>query len=164
MICSLIKWLISGAMDSSRPLPPFAGRHIERCKSCRDFLADSRMLDQCLERDAVLLESRPCYAAERVPATYSFRLAALTACVLFVSGYLAFHPLNTTTGDDYVRAGSIPFKPHVSELIGMGDTFTQTLTDKAEAGLNGEIQSIAKDAKSAATFLSEALAFDVPMF
>jgi len=159
-----MKWLISGVLDSSRRLPLLVERHVHRCKSCREFLTDSKLIGECLERDAALLESSLCYVVKPVPTSYSFRLAVLTVSVLLISGYLAFYPVITPRDDGSVLSSVVNSKPDVSGLIGMGDTFARALTDKADAGLNGEIDNIVHDAKSAATFLSEALAFDVAMF
>ncbi len=46
MICSLSKWLISGAADSHKAIPGFLRPHINRCAECRDFIHLSQTLEK----------------------------------------------------------------------------------------------------------------------
>ena len=52
MYCSLLKLIISNAMDSDRPIPRFAARHLARCDSCREFAEMAGVLEEKLVEDA----------------------------------------------------------------------------------------------------------------
>ncbi|MCJ7580383.1 MAG: hypothetical protein MUP98_07595 [Candidatus Aminicenantes bacterium] len=52
MICSISKWLISGAVDSHREVPGFLRPHINRCVSCRDFIHLTQTLEKRAAEDA----------------------------------------------------------------------------------------------------------------
>jgi hypothetical protein len=52
MICSLSKWLISGAFDRRRAIPGFLTTHIHRCPVCRDFIQFSETLENRAGIDA----------------------------------------------------------------------------------------------------------------
>lgn len=67
MICSISKWLISGAFDSHREVPGFLRPHINRCVSCRDFFHLSRTLEKRAAEDArFIIQETPDSLQEKV--------------------------------------------------------------------------------------------------
>lgn len=67
MICSISKWLISGAFDSHRDVPGFLRPHINRCVSCREFFHLSRTLEKRAAEDArLIIQETPDSLLEKV--------------------------------------------------------------------------------------------------
>ncbi len=67
MICSISKWLISGAFDSHREVPGFLRPHINRCVSCRDFFHFSKTLEKRAAEDArFIIQETPDSLQEKV--------------------------------------------------------------------------------------------------
>lgn len=62
MFCSIYKWFISQAKDSGKPIAASVNRHIQRCASCRQFVA----LHDSLTESSV--EDLPCLPDEKESA------------------------------------------------------------------------------------------------
>ena len=52
MFCFIYKWFISRALDLGKGLPGFVTRHVQHCKTCREFSHLSQMLNRELVREA----------------------------------------------------------------------------------------------------------------
>lgn len=168
MICSLVKWMVSQSLDSGKALPPFAGKHAGRCRSCGLFLADAGSLDARLARVGAALGQVPRFVSEeRVHGPscweYSMRLAVSAACILVIGGLLAGYSLNNAGNGSPVMSY---ISPHdgVAALLSMSGISMDAIGDNPESGLSREIVCLAQDARSAAQFLSGPLAFGIPEF
>ncbi len=71
MICSISKWLISGAFDSHRGVPGFLRPHINRCTACQDFIHLSRTLEKRAAEDAqIIIQETPDSLLEKVKSLH----------------------------------------------------------------------------------------------
>lgn len=60
MICSISKWLLSGAFDSHKAIPKFLRPHINRCTTCQDFIHLSQTLEKQAGDDArIIIQETP---------------------------------------------------------------------------------------------------------
>ncbi len=67
MICSLSKWLISGALDSHKAIPGFLRQHTNRCTGCSDFINLSQTLEKKAAEDAhIIMNETPDFLQEKI--------------------------------------------------------------------------------------------------
>ena len=67
MICSISKWLISGAADSHKAIPGFLRPHINRCVECQDFIHLSQTLEKQAAWDAqIIINETPSSLQEKI--------------------------------------------------------------------------------------------------
>lgn len=166
MICTFFKWMISRSLDSDVTLPSFVEGHVGRCESCRRFLEGSRSLGLRLAREAEVLKKRPAFVNKMPPVVvqdYSFRLAAVTACVLILGGFLAFNPLNVSR-DSGASISQVMPEDGVTTLLALTGITPETVAMGSTAGLGAEIDNLAMDAECAFKHLAGSLAFYVPEF
>jgi hypothetical protein len=77
VLCRIIRWKVSGAIDSGKPMSEAVKRHLLRCASCREFAAFAEDAGRRLTREAeVLLGSVDGALAERVQASLGKELEA----------------------------------------------------------------------------------------
>jgi len=162
MICGIIKWMISQSLDVNDRLPAFAGRHIENCPSCRQFLAASRLVGDRLKKDAEQLQFKPVFASERfVRRDYSLQLVALTACVLIVSGFLAMHSIRSTTGDSAVMLETILPQDGITGLLSGNGISAVILAESLDRCLSREVDYLAQDVRSATECIADSIPFSI---
>jgi len=169
MICSISKWLISGAFDSHREVPGFLRPHINRCDSCRDFFHISRTLEKRAAEDArIVIQETPDSLLEKVKAQpiqpieqkrYNWGprklipVVSTSLAVVLLVVFLLFQPSRTpspSTGmDSFFMFGrnSLP-----------GETI-QKLASQIESPYDTEWNSLKKNVKSAADHLRAQLDF-----
>ncbi len=171
MICSISKWLISGAFDSHREVPGFLRPHINRCVSCRDFFHLTRTLEKRAAEDArFVIQETPDSLLEKVksqpfrpveqkrhnwgprklmPVVSVSMVAILLAVVLLFQPSQA--PSPSTGLDSFFMFGknSLP-----------GGTL-QKLASQIESPYDTEWNSLKKNITSAANYLSAQLDFKI---
>jgi hypothetical protein len=70
VLCRIIRWKVSGAIDSGKPMSDAVKRHLLRCASCREFAGLAEETGRRLTRDAgVLMGSIDQALAGRVKAS-----------------------------------------------------------------------------------------------
>ncbi len=164
MICSISKWLISGAFDSHRAIPGFLQSHINRCTSCREFIQLSKTLEKRAAEDAQLviqqipvsLQTRqPIQSVEKKRQTWGARklipVVSVSVAAIVLAVFLLFQPSQTPSptlgmdsffmfGRDSLPGGSL-----------------QKLASQVESPYNVEWNSIKKNVKSATETLKAQL-------
>ncbi len=88
MKCSMIKWLISNALDSGKDFPAMVKRHLASCSSCRTFAAVSDEIGIALSQDvgkatppAAIFSRQESHVRLHSPGRVGFAVA-VAACVL----------------------------------------------------------------------------------
>ncbi|MEE8376926.1 MAG: hypothetical protein V3R45_01015 [Candidatus Aminicenantaceae bacterium] len=171
MICSISKWLISGAFDSHRDVPGFLRPHINRCGSCRDFFHLSRTLEKRAAEDArLIIQETPDSLLEKVKSQ-SFRpveqkkhnwglhklipVVSVSIAAILLAVFLLFQPSRTPSPsidlDFFFMFGrnSLP-----------GGTL-QKLASQIESPYDTEWNSLKKNITSAANYLRAQLDFKI---
>ncbi|OGV69508.1 MAG: hypothetical protein A2283_09555 [Lentisphaerae bacterium RIFOXYA12_FULL_48_11] len=163
MICGIIKWMISQSLDADGRISSFVERHIEKCPSCRHFVAASRLIGDRLESDARRLNTKPVFVNELdVQCNYSLRLAVLTACILIMSGILMVNSVRTTTGGGGMPTlGSILPQEGLAGLLSGSGIPATILDDGIDGCLGKEVDYLAQDVRSAAAYIAGSLPFGV---
>ncbi len=171
MICSISKWLISGAFDSHREVPGFLRPHINRCVSCRDFFHLSRTLEKRAAEDArFIIQETPDSLQEKVKSPPSqpveqkrqnwgprklIPVVSVSMGAVLLAVFLLFQPSRAPSPslglDSFFMFGknSLP-----------GGTL-QKLASQIESPYDAEWNSIKKNIKSAANLLSAQLDFKI---
>ena len=171
MICSISKWLISGAFDSHREVPGFLRSHIHRCASCRNFFHLSRTLEKRAAEDARLIiqetpdsllekvKTQPLQAVEQKRHNWGPRklipVVSVSMAAILLAVFLLFLPSQAPSPsiglDSFFMFGrnSLP-----------GGTL-QKLASQIESPYDAEWNSIKKNIKSAANLLSAQLDFKI---
>ncbi len=166
MICSISKWLISGAFDSHRAIPSFLQPHISRCASCQEFIQFSQTLERRASEDSqhVIQEipdslldrvkAQPIQLIEQEKQTWGPRklipIASVSLAAILIAVFLFFQPSRTPSsrgmdsffmfGRDSLPGGSL-----------------QKLASQVESPYDAEWNSIKKSVKSAAENLKAQL-------
>ena len=86
MLCTLVRWRVSEAIDARRPYGARLDRHLARCERCRAFAARWAALDTRLAASAVAAP-RPAAAGRRAPRLLVFGgagVAVAAAAVLAI--------------------------------------------------------------------------------
>ncbi len=172
MICSISKWLISGALDSHREVPGFLRSHINRCASCRDFIHLSQTLEKRAAEDAKFVmketpdslqekvKTRPFQQVEQKRQTWRrprklIPVVSVSLAAILFAVFLLFQPFQTPSPslgtDSFFMFGrdSLP-----------GGTL-QKLASQIEAPYDAEWNSLKKNVKSAAEQLRAHLDFKI---
>ncbi len=173
MICSISKWLISGAFDSHRDVPGFLRPHINRCISCRNFFHLSKTLEKRAAEDArfifqetpdSLLEkvkSQPFRPVEQKRHNWGPRklipIVSVSLAAIFLAVFLLFQPS---------RAPSLSIGLDSFFMFGRnsqpGGTL-QKLASQIESPYDAEWNSLKKNIKSAAAHLRAQLDFKIEL-
>ncbi len=171
MICSISKWLISGAFDSHREVPGFLRSHIHRCASCRDFIHLSWTLEKRAAEDArFVIQETPDSLLEKVKSQ-PFRpveqkrhhwgprklipVISVSMVTILLAVFLLFPPSRAPSPsvglDSFFMFGknSLP-----------GGTL-QKLASQIESPYDTEWNSLKKNITSAANYLSAQLDFKI---
>jgi len=176
MFCFLYKWMISRASDLGKKLPGPVGRHISRCRDCRDFARFSRSLPgrfardlpgffqeskQFLEEKIIAgLGAQPVRGLPRKRRLLPVPALSLAAAlvILVVSAGIIFKiipsaaPGPVETGEKIIGSISessfaeIPFKGMVGRM---------------ESSVEAEMRGLEKSVKSAAQHLASCLDFKI---
>jgi hypothetical protein len=161
MICSIIQWMISRSLDSDGSMSSFVDCHVGRCGCCREFLATSRLIGLRLVHDAGTRRNRPDFVEEMpavvAPRDYSFRLAVLTACILVLGGFMAFHSPDVSSYSGSSITQVMP-EEGMKTLLSMTGITPETVAFGSGTGLGTEIDNLALDARSAVQHLAGSLA------
>jgi len=168
MICSISKWLISGAIDSHREVPGFLRPHIHRCASCQDFIHLSQTLEKRAAEDAKFViketpdslqenvKTRPFQTVEQKRQTWRrphklIPVVSVSLAAFLLAVFLLIQPSQTPSSslsmDSFLMFGrnSLP-----------GGTL-QKLASQIESPYETEWNSLTKNVKSAADHLSTQL-------
>jgi predicted anti-sigma-YlaC factor YlaD len=163
MICSIVKYMVSRALDSGRPLPPFVKGHIERCSGCRGFVAAANTLEVRLASDAAVLARKPSFEKAR-PArapVYALRFAAAAACLLVAAGLLYMRTgavqRNADVSGNGVVLSQVVLNDGISAWLATSGIFEDTVTGSQQTGLGREMSYLAQDLASAARFLADSV-------
>lgn len=173
MLCALVKWLISRAEDTGRPLSHFAARHAQRCRACGEYARAVASLSSALrsERSAWLAAAPefdldlsavgafgPAIAAARAPRRSWFGLRPLPVAAIVlvvVAGALVFFQL--------VLKRSEPAATERAAVLATLRTITTAPAEvrgaikEAESPLDRERQVLEKSVTSAVEYLQARL-------
>ncbi len=172
MICSISKWLISGAFDSHRDVPGFLRPHIRRCASCRDFIHLSRTLEKRAAEDARLIiqetpdsllekvKSQPIHPVEQKRQTWRrprklIPVVSVSIAAILLAVFLLFPPSQAPSPslslDSFFMFGrnSLP------------KGTLQKLASQIESPYDTEWNSLKKNITSAANYLRAQLDFKI---
>lgn len=171
MICSISKWLISGAFDSHREVPGFLRPHINRCVSCRDFFHLSRTLETRAAEDArfiinetpdSLLEkvkSQPFQPVEQKKHSWGPRklipVVSVSMAAILLAVFLLFQPSRTPSPSIGLNSFFMFGKNSLP-----GGTL-QKLASQIESPYDAEWNSLKKNITSAANHLRAQLDFKI---
>lgn len=141
MICKLIRFLISDALDSDRELSVLVKWHIKHCPACRHFQVASQTLMHRLITDAS--EADPIPACATTPVVFPHRKPALmVAAVLACLITIGLAVLNRGGREQPDVSGSW-LVAAVDDLSTMGQQFV------SETPLEREIAFVQHDTKGA---------------
>ncbi len=158
MLCSIVKWMVSSALDERRQVSGFAKRHISKCASCRAFYLDSVSMAKRLSEDAVAFKETPSFLQERRASapSRSFKIPALAGgalALLLVAGGVFFMAgpqrgsLEASSKSVAAATEGIVILARPVERISDGSFVLPDLD--VDSGL----ESLASDAKSAVKFI-----------
>lgn len=179
--CWLYRRFSSSAVDSNTPLPEWARQHAESCPACREYqevaLAMARRLAISAEAErrtpSPFLQGRimaAIRAEEKVKtqparANFGWGIAAATACLLFLTGFLVTRKPATPSQNGFrAQAASTELALNVSfPTAAQVELWTKSLDQPLET----ETQLVLNDAKAAinslkSSFLPERLLAAVP--
>lgn len=168
MICSISKWLISGAFDSHREVPGFLRSHINRCAACRNFFHLSRTLEKRAAEDARLViqetpdsllekvKSLPIQPVEQKRQTWSRQrklipVISVSMAAILLAVFFLFQPSRTPSPS----IGLDSFFMFGRNSLPQGTL--QKLASQIESPYDTEWNSLKKNIKSAADRLSAQL-------
>ncbi|MFC2160059.1 hypothetical protein ACFLRW_01045 [Acidobacteriota bacterium] len=172
MICSILKWLISGAIDSHKAIPGFLRPHINRCSSCRDFVRLSQTLEKQASEDAkIIMSETPDTLLEKVKTQQLQTIeqngqtlrqprllipaVSVSLAAIILAVFLIFQPAN------------VPSPPlGMDALLMFGKTSLpegtlQKLASQIESPYDAEWNSLKKHVKTAAEHLKTQLDFKI---
>ena len=171
MICSISKWLISGAFDSHREVPGFLRSHIHRCASCRNFFHLSRTLEKRAAEDArfiiqetpdSLLEkvkSQPIHPVEQKRHNWGPRklipVVSVSMAAILLAVFLLFQPSRAPSPS----IGLDSFFMFGRNSLPKGTL--QKLASQIESPYDTEWNSLKKNITSAANYLRAQLDFKI---
>jgi len=163
MICSISKWLISGAFDSHREVPGFLRSHIHRCASCRNFIQFSRTLEKRAAEDARFIiqetpdslqekvKSQPIHPVEQKRQNWRSRKLIPVVSVSLATTLLAVFLLFLPSQAPSPSLGLDSFFMFGRNSL-LGETL-QKLASQIESPYDAEWNSLKKNVKSAADYL-----------
>ena len=141
MRCSLMKWMISGSLDSGKDFPAVVKRHLASCPDCRDFAAISDEIGMVLTRDAGKVV-RPDLMFARKGTTNQYRVfgrvcfaGAVAACLLIAITATVFRSPQEQSVDDITS---------VAEELAQNYNPTPVLEAQID-GFQGEITAVEQD-------------------
>lgn len=162
MLCSLFRFMISGAADSGKRLDWLTSRHIPRCASCRRFHRSCRTLAEGLRSQAAalspasrlltrqILAGLP-HAQRRQPAKLLWPAMAAAACITMTALITFTNP----PGDSPVSPVPSPYS-----IAAPAIELTGTWARVFETPLLTEARNLSSDAQSGIRFLVACLAID----
>lgn len=165
MFCSIYKWKVSRAMDSSKPLSAPVKHHLRRCTSCREFARLSDELERRLTEDAAaLLESADASLGKRVMSSLDVRGRAESPArptrlplrpVLAMAASLTIVALSIL----WFTTSRSPKMPSLGPLFEFDAprAYVANAMQKAESPYEKEIQEWKQAFKSTAAFLQARL-------
>ncbi len=171
MICSISKWLISGAFDSHKAIPKFLRPHINRCTACRDFINFSQTLEKQAANDARIIiqetpdslqekvKTQPLHQIEQIRQTLSqprklIPAVSISLAAIFLAVFLVFQPSKVPSPsigmDSFLTFGrsSLP------------EGTIQKLASQIESPYDAEWNHLKKNVISAAEHLKAQLVFN----
>ncbi len=172
MICSISKWLISGAFDSHREVPGFLRSHIHRCASCRNFFHLSRTLEKRAAEDARLIiqetpdsllekvKSQPIHPVGQKRQTWRrprklIPVVSVSLAAILLAAFLLFLPSQAPSPSLNLDSFFIFGRNSLPEGT------LQKLASQIESPYDTEWNSLKKNVKSAANHLIAQLDFKI---
>lgn len=178
MFCFFYKWMISRTQDSgkSKALPGLVSRHINRCRTCREFVRFSQSLPGKFARDVPgflqennrFLEEKMIAALAAKPVTGlprkrrflpipALSLAAALV-ILVVSAGIIFKIIPAAAPEPIDNVEKTIAQ--ISESTFAGIPF-QGIAGRMEASVEAEMRGLEKTVKSAAQHLASCLDFKI---
>jgi len=169
MLCHLTRWLISRTADTGKKMPPWAGRHAERCEACRAFASFSRALPSRLSGevpaflagipDVRLFRTPPESIEPAAPRPSRFRSflrpLPIAALVLALAGGV-FLLRGLRSGADLTPEKARAAMAGLRRVTAIPDDWPVVLT-AAESSLEQERLLLENSARSAYAFLQDRL-------
>jgi hypothetical protein len=143
MQCSFVRWQLSNTLDSGRPQPWLARRHVARCASCRSYAARLAALDGVLVRTAILASAPRSPTRTLVPR---IRLA-LVATVATLVAVLAWRTLGSPQDPAAPSRPAVAIREAHTERPGLGASIAAATTALfAKDPLHDELTALRRDA------------------
>lgn len=158
-ICWLIRWRISGALNTRRSPDTWTARHMCACPSCAAFARVSAELATRLSQDAFRCPRRPAAAPPSSFAARSRGMAAAAALLLAlgVAALWRAQPAHTSAAR---HAAKPPSRDALEALAPLREWATGAAGLAAGEPVDAEFDRLADDASAAIRSLAATLAMD----